>query len=88
MGIGHWHPGKIVLVWMLVAIPILLMLTLKDPEVFGGPPLYHTHRPVFGLFVTIGIPAAVAVTWRWLTDRERGGKREVKPMRGHQGDDE
>jgi hypothetical protein len=60
VGIGNWHPGKIAVVWVIALASYFFF-----DDVLG----LYAYQARGGWFVAIVV--AGAVTWAWLSKRER-----------------
>ena len=68
MAFKHWHPGKLVMIWLVVvAWDALILAVVTSGVVVSDPPA------TFLVFV-FGGPAVsvvtVVLTWKWFTARE------------------
>ncbi|ALA57265.1 hypothetical protein [Nitrospira moscoviensis] len=75
--IHHWHPVKIVLLWILdIALLVVLWKPCDTDYIFGFSmnECFYSHNIL--LWLALSFPVFV-ITWRWASSRERQPSRDA-----------
>ena len=67
MGITHWHPGKLIILWSWGALIVGLALTWFLTTTVEASPIIHLVTLLASLLILVGLSV---VTWKWLGDRK------------------